>query len=1527
MTDFNPVKVAKAIDETYRHYLATTFTPRRAWFAEHYRQALDAAISNGELGGRLHLQPRRPYVTGCTLSALVDEGVLNPLMGGMLDHPLYQHQEQAVRAAVNNMDNLVIATGTGSGKTEAFLLPIVNSLLRESEAGPLTAGVRAVLLYPMNALASDQMKRFRELLKAFPDITYGRFVGPTPDKDATALREWHARPGAGPPPPGERLSRQAMRDSPPHILVTNYAMLERLLLLPENDVLFADTLRTIVMDEVHVYDGAKGTEIAMLLRRLRSRCVSSSLNIQCFAASATLGDGSATDNSKAASFASDLFGAPFTDTGVVTPTYAEAVPPGLSPDSVMLSLYEAVNRGEVVDASEPRWATAVDELARNPRDHAVRFHQVVRSPGGAFCCMHPAHPVGAARMRLQVGRDCRPCADSGTVSRLLELGSCRRCGWEYVVGRPAQGGKLLLVDEVGDDAKYFRIMRLNLPGVDDGELPEMEDNDESPAQGPTETAKWICLGCGALQGGTTCSDERCGSNVALEVWELAPRPGEESVRCGHCQNPGTGFGPVSRPAAGPDALSAVLATTLYQHLPPARPTGPDKDPILDKPGQGRKLLVFSDSRQDAAYFAPYLGDSYGRMLRRSLIVTALRVLASDATYTPPFEVNLIATQLTALIQDAGLAQGNNARSLALTWLRAEAVAMDQRQSLEGVGMVRWELPPHLGKYATSALTAAGLSEDSARSVLHLLLDTVRADAAVGCPAGVSPADALFLPRNTGHTLFEEGATSNGSAHRWLPASAQGNRRSKILRAALGAAPDDHARVKQVLQNVWSALIHDDHVLVMVRPGALAFSWASLHLALTEGEPLGWWCANCRRWSWWSAAGACATPSCSGTPGLQQRPRDHYAEQYGSLRPIPLSPQEHTAQWTAEQAENVQREFMAGDVTVLSCSTTFEMGVDLGDVSAVLCRNVPPTPANYVQRAGRAGRRSGDPSLVVTLARRRSHDAQYAETPDRLIAGTVPVPQLSLRNPDLLRRHLYAIALSSYLRANRGTSMHAGEFFTPDGAADELPLWLAQPGVVTKELVALDLSEESRRCLALPGDDWVWRLTQAGADGVGGWLVRAREAVREDQEVVEERRDDILQKINNREKTPSGKSYGQIYAHLDSVASELSNRDVVGLLANHGILPKYGFPVDVVSLRLKLNDSATTSGVERLDLSRDLRVALSEYFPGSEVVADGTFLRSIGLRKAPHGSFDALRWQFVTCDRCGWYKHARKVDSGHEVDLPSVCGRCEADLDGRPGSFVQPLYGFVAEVTDAHVGASRRPKRRGRTRTYLSSTELNDGEQWVRDESGIEVLQSANAHLLTLSTTAAALCFTCGYALPATPSKTSKRGRGTKISVEPPHPDARRPSQECSGTRFPSRLGHEYRSDVLQLKLKFGAQAECVCHEEGCRGPLESAAAALVAGAALVLGTSRDDLDAAVTGVVGDTATLMLFDTTPGGAGLARGAARQLSEVLRRSLLLADQCTCEEASSCYACLRNYHNQWRHDHLVRAAAAAILRPYVR
>lgn len=294
----NPIEATEAIRQAYERYLLTTFNIANPQLRQQFSKQLQEPEWPLVKGPLLEVTPA--FETAKTVEDLIEDGLLHEdwrlLDEGSLprERPLYVHQQTAIEKAVRDRRNLIIATGTASGKTEAFLIPILDKLLRERAKGPLGPGVRALLLYPMNALANDQLTRLRRLLTPLPDITFGRYTGDTRTEDAEAEEQFHQNFPDHDRISNELISRNQMRQTPPHLLLTNYAMLEYLLLRPEDNVFFdgefANQWRFLVLDEVHIYDGAQGIETAMLLRRLKDRVVDGQRGVlQCFGCSATIG--------------------------------------------------------------------------------------------------------------------------------------------------------------------------------------------------------------------------------------------------------------------------------------------------------------------------------------------------------------------------------------------------------------------------------------------------------------------------------------------------------------------------------------------------------------------------------------------------------------------------------------------------------------------------------------------------------------------------------------------------------------------------------------------------------------------------------------------------------------------------------------------------------------------------------------------------------------------------------------------------------------------------------------------------------------------------------------------------------------------------------------------------------------------------------------------------------------------------------------------------------------------------------------
>ena len=228
--------------------------------------------------------------------------------------PAYSHQELAwLRlSSLHQAVSALVATGTGSGKTECFLYPVLDHCARARAAGE--AGIKALVIYPMNALASDQARRIAELVAtvpAFAGLRVGLYVGGNAQASGEGLvMTAH----------GVITDRATLRQQPPDLLLTNYKMLDYLMLRPKDRALWAGntptTLRYVVVDELHTFDGAQGTDLALLLRRLRARLRVPAGHLICVGTSATLGD--ASDTAPLREYGRQIFGQDFPAEAVIT---------------------------------------------------------------------------------------------------------------------------------------------------------------------------------------------------------------------------------------------------------------------------------------------------------------------------------------------------------------------------------------------------------------------------------------------------------------------------------------------------------------------------------------------------------------------------------------------------------------------------------------------------------------------------------------------------------------------------------------------------------------------------------------------------------------------------------------------------------------------------------------------------------------------------------------------------------------------------------------------------------------------------------------------------------------------------------------------------------------------------------------------------------------------------------------------------------------------------------------------------------
>ncbi len=1643
----HPIHTTVRIRQAYIRYLKTIKPFQDATLRAEFARALEE--ENLLLKGP-YIEFTPPFKPGKTPDALINEGVLSSNFRALghsdgipLERPLYLHQEEAIRK-VRGGRNIVITTGTGSGKTEAFLIPILDALLREEAAGTLAEpGVRALLLYPMNALANDQMERLRAYLQHYPSITFGRYVGETKYKRREA-EELYARiheDGKFPQPlPNELICRTKMQAHPPHILLTNYAMLEYLLLRPDDSPLFdgetGEHWRFIVVDEAHSYDGAQATEIAMLLRRLQDRVTQGGRKtLQAIATSATLGEGEKS-RPEIAAFARDLFNLPFEpqdvilgqkvpESGLSTPwgrgtpalytalddlaeTWRAHKSANLStslpdvPESALENarriaathpeqqmprfLYEILKGDErlhllrralqdrpltleqvaaqvfvEVDPETGQRALArlvsAALLARQGKHQAAllpaRYHVFVRALEGAFVCLNTSHPAhreeGKSHLFLTRQKYCPHCG-----SRVFELANCTRCGASYLVGEERSGSSEVassektapefeivpqrqylaqssVVYESDMIARRVEYFVLNLRASETPDEDALIENDAEADEKADEHVNEmeLCPRCGAVYA-VHQTHGRCTCGVPfISTGKVAMGKKRTLRRCVSCSTYNRG-GVIYRFLTGQDAPVSVLTGTFYREVAPAASSEEHQ-----RPGGGRKMLVFTDSRQRAAFFAPYIQRSQERQLRRRLMMASLE----HRPDTTPLRFSDWVDLLYHEAERYGVFDCNETswskRLKVSTWLMQEFSGLDKRLSLEGVGLLYfrpyrptgWKLPDVLLSPPWS------LSPEEAFGVFAVLLNTLRQQGAVSYTVDIfgtkinlltSEQRQAFAPRiKEFYVRLNTSTNRKFGIYSWIPAERYSNRRLDFLSRLLARKKGEERPSKEtrqqstaLLQALWPALrpwLEEESKPRVGTVYRLRRDWWEVVPTLRDYAP--WYvCDTCQNLSAFNANGICPTYGCGGAlHPLEQRKyvvEDNlYRHQYIEEEPLPLTAKEHTAQWISEKAAEIQNQFIRGEVNVLSCSTTFEMGVDVGDLNAVVLRNVPPSTANYVQRAGRAGRRTESVPLVLTFAQRRPHDLTFYAEPERMIAGKMRPPVVVLRNDKIIRRHLHSVVFAAFFRWAKAQSQgdkrceysKCGEFFAPgeDDAFCDGPALLRQyldtyPADLVQALERIIPEDvDLRRRLGL--DNWGWRP----------YLVDSEEAVLDKAATA------ILGELEEFRKIQQQAAEKEDYdtaKNAKRVRNTIRKRSLLGYLGSTNVLPKYGFPTDVVALQ---TDHLHLPEAENIQLERDLKMAISEFAPGGQVVAAGRIWYSRGLKRLPEHTWEPHG--YAVCPEC----QRMNIQVGLQEPTTCICG---ASLRGERthGIYITPVYGFLADSRTDTPG-ERPPNRLYASRVYLAhyqvaSEDVFSSTQATPDpdfNAGVVVSKAYSRHasLAVVNNGYGQgfhVCEVCGYAnvIPPRGAKSHKRNR--KHANPLTH-------QPCTGTLKPYHLGHRFMTDVLHIHFSKLLHT----NEETF-----SLLYAMLAGASEALGIPRNDVGGLIFYANGQP-SFLLFDTTPGGSGhvkIIHDNLRLALEAAYRRVASCDGCAPE--TSCYACLRNYRNQFVHDSLQRGLAAQIL-----
>jgi ATP-dependent helicase YprA (DUF1998 family) len=1628
----------------------------------------------------------------------------------LLHNPPYKHQVDAIEKSIVGGKNLLIMTGTGSGKTESFLMPVLAKLAIEASTTSESfrnRAVRALLLYPMNALVNDQLGRLRSMFSD-PRVTaafrgwagripqFARYTSRTPyagvrdkKKDDSRLKsleefyvaiereaegngadaerakrlwqqlhakgkwpaklslaQWLGSPGSPwqkrgtnefiravtLPGDSELITRHEAQQTPPDMLITNYSMLEYLLMRPIERSIFDDTKAwleanpeekfLVILDEAHLYRGAGGAEVGLLIRRLTDRLGVSSDRIQAICATASF-----KSSTYAREFGAQLSGCPAESFDPVEGQLKKTLmpPAGTQADATALASidvtalqqtempeeqakligeflgYRSVMASGIVDqdlyasleafgplqllvnetmgaakplASLPEVifpgvapdlagkafsnlltlgsrARAADDTGLLP----CRVHSFFRGFPGLWVCMDPeCTEVNPEEKNPYCGKlYSQPIKQCKCGATCLEFYTCRHCGAPYARA---------YTDNVEEPTSLWPEPGANIE-LADGEAGQLEALDlllQEPIDEGSVLQADYDVETGRLNGYDSGIRSRRVYRRRLDASDLADDDEDENgsrgqfVPCGICRNKaGGGKSSVQdHMTKGDQPFQALVARQIQ-----IQPQGPKTDDNF-APLRGRKVLAFSDSRQVAARLAPNLQTYSMRDALRPLLIWGTRRLQQSPA---------LAKRIS--LQDSYFATLLAARCLSVR-LRPE---LKSGESFDTYAKMGGKI--HGGGSVDEDVLGDLYEDYHDRKAPVSILDelvSVLEDRYIGLEA-LALGSLTVMPRKKAELLSKlpdlPGFATTESAklllvgfwlrcwrkkHIWFEGmdddqwQRQVHGHSGKFKLVDKILPDKNTRA--IFAQQWVPALLDtftESVNSIYRLHAqrlyleLGGKWvrcsncASVHRPIENHAK----CVDCGKKTIFEIDPE-QDEVFVARKGYYRRATQEILKDEPAA-PLALIAAEHTAQLNSSDQEDAfskaeRNELLFQDINIawkeqgdspvaidiLSSTTTMEVGIDIGALSGVALRNMPPSRANYQQRAGRAGRRGNAVATVIAFGSVDSHDEHYFSHPDEMISGDVIDPILTLNNQDIARRHLRAFLLQCY-------HQYRLPEFDPSQPSDLFSV-LGKVGSFRGDSGALNRNDfekwlsENEADLKVRAAKWLpEQLTTTGIakltdEMVADCLKAIDEAISSDA------------KPEPMKPAPATGPYPLVKDPEDDpdVEEEKPPRSdgdkLLDRLLYEGVLPRYAFPTDVATFHIFDREKSTKfRHKDEYSPSQGLPVALSQYAPGKQVWVGGKcYVSGAIYSRSPaerHAAWDN-RELYYECSVC---RFADTGKNGENPNGPSKCTACGSDgtfeFKGpwmRPVGFAHPVD--VLEETSP----DRVPNVSYATRAKLTAKTPGSDEGWVVVNSQFSGLPQ-RTHLLVSNVGPKSMgyryCVGCGRIEAMTEPNSALTATGGHLRPYPTEP-----GKESCTTRSTQQsivLGARFVTDIALFSLRVDAPMNLQPGTYASNVALRTVSEALARAATDMLGIEPGEILAEYRPAMSADASsalcaeIFLYDTLPGGAGFSSAIPARAEELLQQARKLLANCPEQCDSSCYRCLRAFGNRIEHRSLDR------------
>jgi ATP-dependent helicase YprA (DUF1998 family) len=1302
-------------------------------------------LKNGLLWPDPLIQLSPFFESGESIAELIKSSILHPLCKQIFrikrdetdfgkQMQLHRHQTEAIKRAAQEL-NYILTTGTGSGKSLAYIIPIVNHILKTGSG----KGIKAIIVYPMNALANSQEKELSKFVNwGFSSdtkpITFKRYTG--------------------------QESEQAKLEicaNPPDILLTNYVMLELILTRPNETPLVnaCKNLKYLVMDELHTYRGRQGADVAMLIRRTID--ATKAEKVICVGTSATLsstGD-RMEQNREISRVASLLFGSKVEPEDVIgeslqrlTQEFDFDSPEVISKlrDSIDSTLKSNdANIDDIMQSAFFSWIETTFGVETDPvsgRLYRSSAKCISGNDGGAenlsmltgidistcktaiqhalmlgFKTINPSNgfPVFAFKLHQFISRGDTVYASLDendirhlTVQRqlfvpnsnkdkiLLPVAFCRHCGQEYytvtkVFDEEKEAWRFApreLNERVFDEEQEAGFLYVN--DADKWSDNAAENSDKVPEEWKDQDGKIMYNRREYLPKPVLVTPDGQIRNSGRQMLFLeAPFRFCPNCMVSYAANQRSDFAKLSALGTeGRSTATTILSLSAVRHIR-----------NMELPPEARKLLSFTDNRQDASLQSGHFNDFVQVGLLRGAVYHALAgkciegvrhselpqlVFESLGLPFDEYASNPDASKGVAKIETERALRNvlgyHMYRDLKRGW-RVTAPNLEQTGLLEIEYLSIDELADDTDQWANCHPAIALADKETRTNILKALLDWMRRELAIK----VSYLDQQEQERILQHSQqrlvppwgFDENEQTKQLTHASVlyPRSRKPGDYGGDTYLSTRSGFGQYIRRKNTISNYDQKLTLDDtrQIIENLLDGLITYGIIEkVKDSKADDVPGYQLVADSMVWKAGDGSKGAYDPIRQTSLSLEGQPVNQYFKefyQFIAASTRGLYSKEHTAQVSYDERERREDDFREAKLPILYCSPTMELGIDISLLNVVNMRNVPPTPANYAQRSGRAGR-SGQPALVFTYCSTGSpHDQYFFKRPVNMVSGSVATPQIDLANEDMLHSHINAIWLSE-AKMKLGNTLTevidiSGQPPTLELLPDIQKVLLdssIRQRALTRAARIIGSIEDNIKTSVWYTPDWLNdilnQLPMQFEQSCERWRGLYKAALRQ-QEVQNKIILDVSRKQSDKDQAKRLRREAESQLELLTSSSGAIQSDFYSYryFASEGFLPGYNFPR--LPLSAFIPGRRLRSGKDEY-LSRPRFLAITEFGPRSFVYHEGSrYIIHQVIMPAQDDQNNVTTSEAKLCPQCGYLHTDGTKDY---ISQCNVCEHCGSQLD-------------------------------------------------------------------------------------------------------------------------------------------------------------------------------------------------------------------------------------------------------------------------